>query len=51
MKAMLTMDHNERITAVEALADPYFDGLRDSDVDKLIKEQLGANVNTHGSQA
>lgn len=49
MKAMLIMDHNERITAVEALADPYFDGLRDADIERLIKEQLGSN--THGSQA
>ena len=29
MKAMLTMDPADRITAIEALADPYFDGLRD----------------------
>lgn len=36
MKAMLTMEPNERITAIESLADPYFDGLRDSEVEKLI---------------
>ncbi len=33
---MLNMDHTERITAIEALADPYFDGLRDSETEKLI---------------
>jgi cyclin-dependent kinase-like len=49
MKAMLTMDPNDRITALEALADTYFDGIRDPDIEKLIKEQLGTNANTHGS--
>lgn len=38
MKAMLEMDPTDRITAVEALADPYFDGLRDPDVEKLIRD-------------
>ena len=36
MKAMLTMEPEDRITAIEALADPYFDGLRDPEVEKLI---------------
>ena len=45
------MDPNERLTAVEALADPYFDGMRDAEVERIIKEQLGSNANTHGSQA
>lgn len=38
MKAMLEMDPADRITAIEALADPYFDGLRDAEVEKLLKE-------------
>ena len=48
---MLTMDPNERLTAIEALADPYFDGMRDAEVERIVKEQLGTNANTHGSQA
>jgi len=36
MKAMLEMDPSQRITALEALADPYFDGMRDAEVEKLI---------------
>ena len=51
MKGMLTMDPNERLTAIEALADPYFDGMRDAEVERIVKEQLGTNANTHGSQA
>lgn len=38
MKAMLEMDPTDRITAIEALADPYFDGLRDPEVEKLIRD-------------
>ena len=38
MKAMLEMDPSARISAIESLADPYFDGLRDADVDRLLKE-------------
>jgi len=38
MKAMLEMEPSERITAIEALADPYFDGLREAEVEKLLKE-------------
>jgi cyclin-dependent kinase-like len=36
MKAMLEMDPAQRITALEALADPYFDGIRDAEVEKLL---------------
>lgn len=38
MKAMLEMDPTDRITAIEALADTYFDGLRDAEVEKLIRD-------------
>ena len=38
MKAMLEMDPNERITAAEALADPYFDGMRDVEVERLLSQ-------------
>ena len=37
MKAMLTMEPNERITALESLADPYFDGMREPEIEKLEK--------------
>lgn len=36
MKALLLMDPNERMTAIEALADPYFDGLRENEIERLI---------------
>jgi serine/threonine protein kinase len=48
MKGMLEMDPSDRYTALECLADPYFDGLRDPEVEKLIK---GMNVGNQNSQA
>jgi hypothetical protein len=37
MKGMLDMEPSERYTALECLADPYFDGLREPEVEKMIK--------------
>ncbi len=37
MRGMLEMDPNDRFQAIECLADSYFDGLRDAEVEKLIK--------------
>jgi cyclin-dependent kinase-like len=37
MKGMLEMDPADRYNALECLADPYFDGLRDPETEKLIK--------------
>jgi hypothetical protein len=34
---MLEMDPNDRFTALDCLADSYFDGLREPDIEKLIK--------------
>eukprot|EP00347_Sterkiella_histriomuscorum_P018635 403344766 len=48
MKAMLEMDPSARISAIESLADPYFDGLRDADVEKLLKEQ---NIRPQGTNS
>jgi serine/threonine protein kinase len=36
MNGMLKMDPEERLTAVECLAHPYFDGIREPEVEKLI---------------
>ena len=48
MKGMLEMDPSDRYTALECLADPYFDGLRDPEVEKMIK---GMNAGNQNSQA
>ena len=37
MKGMLEMDPSDRYTALECLADPYFEGLREPEIEKLIK--------------
>jgi hypothetical protein len=37
MKGMLEMDPEHRYTALECLGDPYFDGLRDPEVEKMVK--------------
>jgi len=39
MKGMLIMDPAHRFTALDCLAHEYFDGLRDSEVEQLIREQ------------
>lgn len=36
MKGMLEMDPKARYSALDCLADPYFDGIRDAEVEKLI---------------
>lgn len=41
---MLEMDPVDRYTALECLADSYFDGLRDQEIEKLIKG-LNTQVN------
>ena len=38
MKGMLEMDPSDRYTALQCLADPYFDGLRDEEVEQLVKQ-------------
>lgn len=37
MKGMLIMDPAERFTAVDCLAHEYFDGLRDAEVEGIIR--------------
>lgn len=36
MNGMLTMEVEKRLTAIECLAHPYFDGLRDTEVEAMI---------------
>ena len=36
MSGMLTLEPEERFTALDCLADPYFDPIRDSEIEKLI---------------
>lgn len=40
MEGFLEMDPGKRITALEALAHPYFDGVRDEEANTLIKTFL-----------
>lgn len=37
MHGMLKMDPDERVTAMECLAHPYFDGIREPEVEKMIQ--------------
>lgn len=37
MKGLLRLDPSKRLTAVEALALPWFDDLRDEEVEQLIR--------------
>jgi hypothetical protein len=48
MKGMLEMDPEERYTALECLADPYFDGLREPEVERLIKGVQVAHQSSQG---
>ena len=36
MKGMLEMDPQSRYTAFDCLADPFFDGIREPEVERLI---------------
>jgi len=38
MQGMLIMDPAQRFTALDCLAHEYFDGLRDAEVEALIRE-------------
>ena len=37
MSGMLLMEEGKRFTAIECLAHPYFDGLRNDEIDNLIQ--------------
>ena len=37
MSGMLTMEVSKRITAIECLAHPYFDGIREEEIENLIQ--------------
>lgn len=37
LKGMLALDPELRFTAIEALAEPWFDNLREPDVEQLIQ--------------
>jgi serine/threonine protein kinase len=47
MKGMLEMDPTERYNALECLADPYFDGLREPEVEKMIKTLSNSSNNNN----
>lgn len=36
MAGTLMLDPEERYTAMDCLADPYFDGLRDPEIEKMV---------------
>ena len=36
MNGMLKMDPEERLSATDCLAHPYFDGIREPEVEKMI---------------
>ena len=39
MNGLLEMDPHKRLTSLEALAHPYFDGIRDEEVNNLIAQK------------
>lgn len=49
MNGLLQMDPNKRLSALEALAHPYFDGIRDEEVQKLIQDKLQGRKSTSTS--
>ncbi len=49
MNGMLKMDPDERMTAIECLAHPYFDGIRDEEVQKLVNAYNSSTVNRRES--
>jgi hypothetical protein len=42
MKGMLEMDPANRLSALECLADPYFEGLREPEVERMVKGLINA---------
>lgn len=38
LKGMLSMEPDERLTALECLAHPYFDGMRSEEVNAMIQQ-------------
>ena len=51
MEGFLEMDPAQRITALEALAHPYFDGIRDEETNMLIKTYLKRSRGNSSSRA
>lgn len=43
MAKMLELNPRDRITAIEALADPYFDGMREPEIEELVQKYIQAN--------
>ena len=41
MNGLLAMDPHKRFSALEALAHPYFDTVRDTEVEQMIKQRRG----------
>lgn len=40
MAKMLELNPWDRVTALEALADPYFDGMREPEIEDLVQKHL-----------
>lgn len=36
MNGMLSMEHEQRLSAIECIAHPYFDGLRNDEIENMI---------------
>ena len=51
MNGLLEMDPHKRLTALEALAHPYFDGIRDEEVNNLIAQKRERTSNGDGRRS
>lgn len=49
MNGMLKMDPDERMTAMDCLANPYFDGIREEEVQKMVTAYTSSSVNRRES--
>ena len=50
MSGLLRMEPAERLTALEALAHPYFDGIREPEIERLVQNVSRPIASSHGSR-
>lgn len=51
MSKMLELNPKDWISAIEALGDPYFDGIRESDIEELVAKHNQTKVDRANSKS